>query len=143
MTRGVVLLGAIAAVSFAGVGAHHSITEVYDVGRTMTVEGRVDRVFLNDPHTFVHLLVVDGRGQAHTWAVELEGEAKLRQQGVSLETFRSGDHLTVCGNPGRDSSKYRLRMLRLMRPADGLSVQISPTADSLPETGDDCSNQTG
>lgn len=102
--------------------AHHIITEVYDVKRTMTIEGQVDRLVLKNPHTFVHLSVVGDEGRTRTWAVELEGATRLQRQGIGGETFEIGDELTVCGNPGRDASQYRLLMLELRRPSDGLSV---------------------
>lgn len=115
----------LAGVCGAGLqaGSHHFITEVYDVNRTATIEGRVDRFVYQDPHSFVHLQVRDRRGRPLTWAVELEGAASLRQRGVSSRTLRPGDRLTVCGNPGRDAGQYRLLMLALERPLDGLAVR--------------------
>ena len=117
----VVLAGC--SVSSVQAGAHHLITEVYDVGRTATIEGRVDRFVYQDPHSFVHLQVPGRRGRPLIWAVELEGAARLRQLGVNSRTLRPGDRLTVCGNPGRDAGQYRLLMLALERPRDGLSVR--------------------
>ena len=122
------------AVPAAGVfalptGAHHVISEVYDIGRTITVEGRVDRVGYRDPHSFLHLRVHGGAEGNHTWSVELEGAAKLHQLGVDRETLRPGDRVTVCGNPGRDAGQYRLLMLTLARPSDGLAVRRMPMAN--------------
>ena len=106
------------------IAAHpdHLIAEVYDVKRTMTVDGRVDRIVLRNPHAFVHLSVVGTEGQSRTWAIELEGATTLRRRGVDGATFKIGDQLTVCGNPGRDASQYRLLMLGLRRPSDSFSM---------------------
>jgi hypothetical protein len=112
----------LTAASAAPVLGHHLIAEVYDVKRTMTVDGRVDRIVLRNPHTFVHLSVVDTEGQSRTWAIELEGATTLRRRGVDGATFKIGDQLTVCGNPGRDASQYRLLMLELRRPSDSFSM---------------------
>lgn len=119
------LAAVLAGVCGAGLraGSHHFVTEVYDVSRTATIEGRVDRFVYQDPHSFVHLQVRDRRGRPLTWAVELEGAASLRQRGVSGGTLRPGDRLTVCGNPGRDAGRHRLLMLALERPLDGLAVR--------------------
>ena len=112
----------IACLAVAPVRGHHLITEVYDVAQTTTITGRVAGVVLKNPHTFVHLSVVSGEGQTRTWAVELEGATKLRQLGIDSDTFDIGDQLTVCGNPGRDASQYRLLMLELRRARDRFTV---------------------
>lgn len=121
-----VVTGAAAALP---AGAHHVISEVYDIDRTITVEGWVGRIGYRDPHSFLHLRVPDGGQAPRTWSVELEGAAKLRQLGVERETLRPGDRLTICGNPGRDAGQYRLLMLTLARPSDGLAVRRTPMAN--------------
>ena len=121
-------IGAAVAVGQPG-GAHHVISEVYDIGQTLTVEGEVDRIGYRDPHSFLHLRVPEDGSGSRTWSVELEGAAKLRQLGVDRGTLRSGDRITVCGNPGRDAGQYRLLMLVLTRPSDGLAVRRTPMED--------------
>ena len=121
-------IGAAVAVAQPG-GAHHVISEVYDIGRILTVEGEVDRVGYRDPHSFLHLRVPGGGSGIRTWSVELEGAARLRQLGVEQATLRPGDRITVCGNPGRDAGQYRLLMLVLTRPSDGLAVRRTPMED--------------
>lgn len=106
--------------------AHHVISEVYDIGRTVTVEGAVDRIGYRDPHAYLHLRVAEENGPERTWSVELEGAALLRKLGVERDTLQPGDRIAVCGNPGRDAGQYRLLMLRLMRPSDGLAVRREP-----------------
>ena len=141
MRIGTLLLAVLAAGAAAlPAAAHHVISEVYDMGRTITVQGQVDRVGYRDPHSFLHLRVPGGGNGVRTWSVELEGAAKLQQLGVDRETLRSGDRITVCGNPGRDAGQYRLLALVLARPSDGLAVRRTPMAnqrecDSLPAGG--------
>ena len=118
-------IGAAVAAAQPG-GAHHVISEVYDIGRILTLEGEVDRIGYRDPHAFLHLRVAGDGGGARTWSIELEGAAKLHQLGVARETLRPGDRITVCGNPGRDAGQYRLLMLVLTRPSDGLAVRRTP-----------------
>ena len=108
-------------------GMHHVISEVYDIGRILTLEGEVDRIGYRDPHSFLHLRVDDGGGRI--WSIELEGAAKLHQLGVERGTLRPGDRITVCGNPGRDAGQYRLLMLVLTRPSDGLAMRRTPMED--------------
>ncbi len=122
MKRRVVMLVVATAVGSAmGVGAHHSVATVYDESRTMTLEGEIERFLNYEPHALLHL-VVGGRGRTRTWAVEFDTASKLSSSGVSQAALRPGDRITVCGNPGRDPGAYRLRMLTLRRPSDGLSL---------------------
>ena len=119
-------LTTLAIVSLVPVGAHHSISEVYDIQRTVTIEGRISDFAYQDPHAFVHLRVVRENGRSRTWAVELEGSTKLQQVGIRQETLQPGDLLIFCGNPGWDASRYRLLMLEFHRASDGLTVRREP-----------------
>ena len=121
-------IGAAVASAQPG-GAHHVISEVYDIGRTLTVEGEVDRIGYRDPHSFLHLRVAGEGSGGRIWSVELEGAAKLHQLGVERGTLKPGDRISVCGNPGRDAGQYRLLMLVLTRPSDGLAVRRTPMDD--------------
>ena len=117
-----IVLVAVVLASGMPADAHHSIAEIYDENRTITIEGNVGRFFYEDPHTFVHLVVEGERGERRTWAVEFDGTAKLSQQGLSRETLQPGDRITVCGNPGRDPGAYGVLMLTLERSPDGWIV---------------------
>ena len=120
--RVVLLAVAVAVGSVMGVGAHHSVATVYDESRTMMLEGEIERVLNLQPHAWLHLVVRGSRGRTRTWAVEFDTASKLSSSGVSQAALRPGDRITVCGNPGRDPGAYRLRMLTLRRPSDGLSL---------------------
>ncbi|MEE8217694.1 MAG: DUF6152 family protein [Vicinamibacteria bacterium] len=121
--RVVMLVVAMAVGSAMGVGAHHSVATVYDESRTMTLEGEIGRFLNYQPHALLHLVVRGGRGRTRAWTVEFDTASKLSSSGVSQAALRSGDRITVCGNPGRDPGAYRLRMLTLRRPSDGLSLR--------------------
>jgi hypothetical protein len=71
-----------------------------------------------NPHSFVHVEVKDEKGQVVRWAVEWGGGGQLGRQGVTRETLKSGDQVTIVGNPGRNPDDHRLRMLRLRRTSD-------------------------
>ena len=108
--------------------AHHSVAAVYDEERTLTLEGEVTSLLYTNPHSFVHLQARDRRGNLQTWSLEWWAAHRLRQQGLSEAELKPGDRVIVCGNPGRDSGAYRLRLLTLARPSDGLSVRMREPA---------------
>ena len=134
--RVVALVFAMAVWLAMGVSAHHSFAAIYDESRTMTLEGEIGRLLNYQPHAVVHLVVHSDRGATRTWAVELGAPDKWSSSGVSPEALRPGNRITVCGNPGRDPGAYRLRMLTLRRPSDGLSLHSEPRG-----TGTKCFGQ--
>jgi len=69
---------------------------------------------------------LDEKGQPVRWAVEWGGGGQLGRSGVTRETLKSGDHVIIVGNPGRNPEDHRLRMLRLKRTADNYTWGTRP-----------------
>ena len=124
--RGLLLLVALLVVT-SGVPLfpHHAVGEVYDETQTVTLEGDIVRLVYRNPHSLIHLEVPGQRGVRHTWAIELRGVDRLRQRGQGEDRLQPGDHVIVCGNPGRDPGQFRLRLLALTRSAGGPSAPAS------------------
>jgi DNA/RNA endonuclease YhcR with UshA esterase domain len=100
------------------VDAHHSISGAYDSSRRETVEGIVAEFQFINPHPFLLIDVDDGAGKAHTWWLEMDNRRELVAVGVTANTFKPGDRITVTGSLSR-SQRKGLYVLRLDRPADG------------------------
>ena len=118
MTARIVLpLMAFGVVWMAPLEGHHAVSTVYDVGRTTTFLGAVDRIVIRRPHPVVHVVEDLEGGERRTWVVELDDpDARRAEAGVSA--LQPGDRVTVCGNPGRDPGDFKLRMLSLTRQSD-------------------------
>jgi len=121
------ILPAAALTALAGVAAaHHSFTATYFEDRTMEIEGKLLQFMFRNPHSFVHLEAPDEKGELHRWAVEWGGAGQLAGQGVTNQTLRVGDDVSITGNPGRDPSDHRLRMQYLKRKSDGFEWGRNP-----------------
>jgi hypothetical protein len=113
--------------ALAGVAAaHHSFTATYFEDRTMAIEGKLLQFMFRNPHSFVHVEAPDEKGELHRWAVEWGGAGQLSGQGVTNQTLRVGDVVSITGNPGRDPSDFRLRMQYVRRPSDGFEWGRNP-----------------
>jgi hypothetical protein len=99
--------------------AHHSFPATYVVDQTVTVEGTVTEFLFRNPHSFIHVKVMDPSGATVTWAVEWGASGALAADQVQIDTIKPGDKVIVTGNPARDSASHRLRMRSIERPADG------------------------
>ena len=114
-------------VALAGAAqAHHSFTATYYEDQTVTIQGKLLQFMFRNPHSFVHVEAPDENGQMHRWAVEWGGAGQLANQGVTNQTLRVGDVVTIEGNPGRRPGDYRLRMRYLRRNSDGFEWGKKP-----------------
>jgi len=98
--------------------AHHSFAATYFEDRTTQVEGKLVQFQFRNPHSFIQLEVKDEGGQVVRWSIEWGGASQLGSQGVTNETLKYGDIVTIMGNPGRDPDDHRIRMLSLRRKSD-------------------------
>ena len=120
MRRTILALFVAAAVMCGGrADAHHSFAATYFVDQEITVEGTLTQFLYRNPHSFVKVEAKDEKGELQTWSVEWGGGAQLTQEHVTRDTLKPGDHVIVTGNPGRDPSEHRIRLHKIVRPADG------------------------
>ena len=101
--------------------AHHSYAATYDVNKEIKLEGKLVQFMYRNPHSFVHLEVVDDKGVAQRWAVEWSGGGQLANQGVTKDSLKVGDHVVITGRPSRVEGEFRALMVNLKRPADGFT----------------------
>lgn len=84
--------------------AHHSPASMYDVSRTVTIEGTVGGVEWLNPHAQFILNVSDAAGKVVSWKVELPPPNALTQRGWKKADLKTGDHVSVVVWIARDGS---------------------------------------
>lgn len=106
----------------AGIAAaHHSFPAHYIADGNVTLRGTVTEFLWRNPHSFIHLEVVNDAGQTQIWALEWHNTVIMASMGYSPDTVKTGDEIVVSGNPARDGTR-RMRLVTLERPADGFSL---------------------
>ena len=86
--------------------AHHSHPFFYDECKSITIEGRVERVEFKDPHTWIVLKLDDGTAYTVDWAPL----SRLTNQGVigpAKESLVFGARVVVTGNRIRTLAQIR------------------------------------
>ena len=121
-----VVLAATLMIAGMTVRAHHSFAATYDESKTAMIEGKLVQFLFRNPHSFVHVMAPDEKGQEQRWAVEWGGAGQLAGQGVTRETLKPGDVVVITGNPGRNAADHRIRMVTLRRPSDGFGWGTQP-----------------
>ena len=117
-----VFLTALAVVVLGGATprAHHSFAATYLEDKSVTIEGQIVQFLLRSPHSFVHVMVAQPDGTKVRYVVEWGSPSQLSGR-VSRDTLKAGDRVVISGNPGRNASDHRVRLLTFKRPADGWS----------------------
>ena len=103
--------------------AHHSITAEFDPGRMFVLKGTITQVDWQNPHVYVHLDVKDDAGKVQNWALETYPPGVLHKGGVTRDTFKPGQVVSIDAFPPKDGTKS-LAYLKTVTFADGHSLEI-------------------
>ena len=100
--------------------SHHSFSAVYDGTKQTTVTGVVTQFRFVNPHAMMSVDVADPSGKTAKWVVEFDGRLNLSNFGWTSDSIKSGERLTVTGNPSHTEAN-RLFFLKLIH-ADGTEL---------------------
>jgi hypothetical protein len=84
--------------------AHHAFATEFAVDRPVELVGKVTKVELINPHSWIHIEVVDESGKAVTWMIEGGSPNALVRRGITKSSIPVGSELTVRGYGTRDGS---------------------------------------
>lgn len=84
--------------------AHHSFSAEFDIARPVEITGTVTAIEWTNPHAWVHLEALDDEGHRTQWAVELLGVNALARSGLTRQTLKPGDKITVSGFQARNGT---------------------------------------
>ena len=116
-----ILLVVAAFVAAAGLaGAHHSFVGTYDdKAPPVTIKGEIVQFLFRNPHSFIHVMAPDDKGEMQRWAIEWGGGGQIQRMGITRETLRPGDVVVITGVPSRQRADHRLLIRKIERPIDG------------------------
>ena len=121
MMRTLSFVAVLAALVAASASAHHSFGATYEVSKQIKLDGKIAQFVYRNPHSFVHVEAPDAEGKTQRWAVEWGGTAQLTTAGVTRESLKVGDKVTIVARPSRVPGEYRVLMVNLLRPSDGFT----------------------
>lgn len=120
--------------------AHHSWAP-YDVGREVTLEGRVIEYKWANPHSHIGLETEGENGASEIWEIEASSAVVMRNRGWSADSIAVGDRVTIYANPSRNPNLTKALGARL-KGADGVLWEMraanrNAPAVVAPEVGTD------
>jgi hypothetical protein len=90
-------------VAVAPAMAHHSFA-MFDNSKTITLTGTVKEFEWVNPHSWIHVAVLNKAGVPEDWAFEMGSPGMLANNGWRKDTLHIGDKITVSARPMRDGS---------------------------------------
>ena len=86
------------------VSAHHAFAQEFSVELPVELSGIVTKVELINPHSWIHIAVVNDEGVEENWMIEGGSPNSLFRQGVTKNSIPIGAQLKVFGYQARDKS---------------------------------------
>jgi hypothetical protein len=121
-TFGVAVL-ALALLLPAPARSHHS-NVAYEVTKVITITGVVKEFQWVNPHTWLHVIVDDGKGGKVEWACEGRAPGILGRAGWTRSALKAGESVTVDMSPAKDGSKVSI--IARVTKADGTILSNQP-----------------
>jgi hypothetical protein len=103
--------------------SHHS-NVAYEVTKVITITGVVKDFQWVNPHTWLHVVVDDGKGRKVEWACEGRAPGILGRAGWSRSSLKAGETVTVDMSPAKDGSPVSI--IARVTKADGTVLSNQP-----------------
>ena len=105
--------------------SHHS-NVAFEVTKVDTITGVVTNFQWSNPHTWLKVMVSDGKGGNAEWGLEGRAPGVLLRAGWTKKSLVPGETVTVDYSPARDGSKTGL--IARVTKADGTILPNAPPA---------------
>ena len=108
----------------AGALAHHAFATEFDVNRQISLQGKVVKVELINPHSWIHVEVIQD-GKPVVWMVEGGSPNALVRRGITKNSIPIGSEIVIRGYGTRDGANKAVG--REMTFADGRALFFGGT----------------
>lgn len=109
---------AIALMMAVPARAHHSFVAAYDLKQPVEIHGVINKVLLQNPHSWFYIDVKDANGKVDQWAFEAGTPSGMIRNGYKPGIIKSGAEVTIKGFHAKDASQKR-GMLKELITSDG------------------------
>lgn len=100
----VAAIGIALFLSAAPIRAHHAFSAEFDVSKPVKLRGKIVKIELINPHSWIHIDVVGTDGQVVTWMIEGGSPNALIRQGITKNSLPIGTELLVDGYQAKDGA---------------------------------------
>ena len=100
----IALAGLSGALGTTSATAHHSFA-MFDMGKSVRLEGTVKRFEWTNPHSWIFLEVSGPAAMIEEWTIELPAAGVLARQGWTKTYLRPGERVLLNVNPLKDGRR--------------------------------------
>ena len=104
-------------LAVAPLAAHHSAAAAYDETKKVEAQGKVTRVLVKNPHSWVFLEGADAKGEKVEWQIEMGGVTSMAW---TKEALPVGAVVKAVGHPSRAPGSH------------GMTAAVFSKADGTP-----------
>lgn len=97
-------MGAGLLISALPLMAHHSFAAEYDADKPIKISGKVTKVELINPHSWIHVDVTAPDGKVTNYACETAPPNGLYRQGWTRNSVKIGDEVVIDGSLAKNGS---------------------------------------
>ena len=108
----------------AGTAESHHSNVAYEVTKVITITGVVKDFQWVNPHTWLHVVVDDGKGGKVEWAAEGRAPGILLRAGWTRSSLKGGETVTVDMSPAKDGT--HVAIIARVTKADGTILSNQP-----------------
>src|SRR6266545_3487601 len=121
---GVIAVALLVVALFPTAALPHHSNVAYEVTKVITVTGVVKEFQWVNPHTWLHVVVDDGKGGKVEWAAEGRAPGILGRAGWSRSVLKPGETVTIDMSPAKDGTKVGI--IARVTKADGTILSNQP-----------------
>lgn len=98
--------------------AHHG-NVIFDLDKTLTLHGKVDRLVWRNPHVYLYVEVTEQSGETRLWQLEGDATPIMSRSGWAPDVFEPGEEITARVRPDRDENTAHGLIVSVLK-SDGL-----------------------
>jgi hypothetical protein len=98
------VLGVSGSMGATPAAAHHSLA-LFDMQKSVRLEGTVKRFDWTNPHSWIFLEVMGPEAMTEAWTIELPSAGVLAREGWNKNYLRTGERVVLHVNPLKDGRR--------------------------------------